>query len=377
MECDLSVAREIQSKLLPQSIPDLEGVRIQCLYRPSVVLGGDFYDVVLPDPGVLAVLVADASGTGLSAAMISVMAKMAFAHGITHHKTPKGVLKEVNQHLLARCMEGQFLAAFLGFINLHSLSMRFCNAALCAPVLHGPDRFEVLDTEGSFLGVFENANLHEREVQLREGDRIILHTDGVTRLFGVNGHLRDTAHWHQLIRDRASLTLDAFLHEIDRDLEACTAQNEREDDITVVGIEFAYRRAHSERFVILSDPEELHSVEDAILRAMGRHGYGERDQFGMKLALEEAVTNAIMHGNRMNRSKKVTIDFTVDDKKVELAVADEGPGFDSAKVPDPTRGEALERPCGRGIVLMKAYMDDVRYVPPGNKVVLTKRAPWA
>jgi serine/threonine-protein kinase RsbW len=118
-------------------------------------------------------------------------------------------------------------------------------------------------------------------------------------------------------------------------------------------------------------------VEDAILRAMGRHGYGERDQFGMKLALEEAVTNAIMHGNRMNRSKKVTIDFTVDDKKVELAVADEGPGFDSAKVPDPTRGEALERPCGRGIVLMKAYMDDVRYVPPGNKVVLTKRAPWA
>ncbi len=374
-ECELAVAREIQSKLLPASLPDLEGLRIESFYRPAPVLGGDFYDIVMPQPGVVGILVADASDTGLTAAIISVMAKMAFSHSITHHNSPKSVLKEVNHHLVARCMEGQFLAAFLGFLDLHSRRIRFANAALCAPVLTGQDRFEALDTDGCFLGVFEDANLHEREVQLREGDRILLYTDGVPRLLAADGRLGDVDRWHRLIREKSMLTLDATLREIGRELEGASAV--RKDDITILGVEVARMESRSQRFVIMSDPQELIGVESAILRAMDRRGYGERDRFGVKLSLEEAVMNAIRHGNKMDRDKKVIIDFEITDRKLVLAVEDEGPGFDPDNVPDPTRGDNLERPCGRGIVLMRAYMDEVEYAPPGNRVILTKRAPWA
>ena len=374
-EWELAVAREIQSKLLPQVLPDLEGLRIQCLYRPAPVLGGDFYDIVLPESGLMALLIADASPTGLTAAIISVMAKMAFTHGVTHYNNPKGVLKEMNQHLTGRCMEGQFLAAFLGFLDLHTRRLRFTNAGLCAPIVVGPKRFETLDTEGSFLGMFEDANLHEREVQLTEGDRILFYTDGVTRVLASNGQAGDVSRWHQFVREKSILTLDATLHEIEREVDS--PQYGREDDVTIVGVEFTKREACSERFVIQSDPQEIQAVEAAILRAMDRRGYGERDRFGVKLALEEAVMNAIRHGNRMDRNKKVTIDFSITDRKITLAVGDEGPGFEPSKVPDPTRGDNLERPCGRGIVLMKAYMDEVEYVKPGNRVVLTKNAPWA
>ena len=374
-EWELAVAREIQSKLLPPVLPDLEGLRVECLYRPAPVLGGDFYDIVLPDSGVVAILIADASPTGLTAAIISVMAKMAFTHGITHHNSPKGVLKEVNQHLLARCMEGQFLAAFLGFLDLHTRRMRFTNAALCAPVVVGPNRFETLDTEGSFLGLFEDANLHEREVQLNEGDRVLFYTDGLTRALAANGHANDVGRWHNLVREKAILTLDATLFEIKHEIEG--SKQPPEDDITVIGVEMTRREVCSERFVILSDPQEIQGVEGTIVRAMERRGYGERDRFGVKLALEEAVMNAIRHGNRMVRAKKVIIDFAVTDRKITLAVEDEGPGFEPALVPDPTKGDNLERPSGRGIVLMKAYMDEVEYVKPGNRVVLTKHAPWA
>ena len=374
-EWELAVAREIQSKLLPQTVPDLEGLRIQCIYRPAPVLGGDFYDIVLPESGVVAFLVADASPTGLTAAIISVMAKMAFTHGVTHYNNPKGVLKEMNQHLTGRCMEGQFLAAFLGFLDLHTRRMRFCNAALCAPLVVGPNRLETLDTEGSFLGMFEDANLHEREVQLNEGDRVFFCTDGVTRILGANGQANDVSRWHQFVREKSILTLDATLREVERELD--NPEYKPEDDVTIVGLEVTKREACSERFVILSDPKEIQAVEASILRAMDRRGYGERDRFGVKLALEEAVMNAIRHGNRMDRNKKVSIDFSITDRKITLVVEDEGPGFEPSMVADPTRGDNLERPCGRGIVLMKAYMDEVEYVKPGNRVVLTKNAPWA
>jgi serine/threonine-protein kinase RsbW len=212
-------------------------------------------------------------------------------------------------------------------------------------------------------------------VQLNEGDRILLYTDGVTRVMAGNGQGCDVPRWHQLIREKAVLTLDATLREIEHELEG--AQGRRDDDITIVGLELTKREGCSERFVMMSDPQEIQGVETAILRAMDRRGYGERDRFGVKLALEEAVMNAIRHGNRMDRSKKVIIDFSITDRKITLAVQDEGPGFDPSKVPDPTRGDNLDRPSGRGIVLMKAYMDEVEYVNPGNRVVLTKHAPWA
>ena len=129
---------------------------------------------------------------------------------------------------------------------------------------------------------------------------------------------------------------------------------------------------HAEDVVIHSDPAEARRVQDVIESHLRAHDYGEHDIFGIRLALEEAMVNAIKHGNNMDRRKKVQISYRVRRERFDITIADEGPGFDPSDVPDPTAVENLERPCGRGLMLMRHYMSEVVYSQSGNCVAMSK-----
>jgi serine/threonine-protein kinase RsbW len=124
--------------------------------------------------------------------------------------------------------------------------------------------------------------------------------------------------------------------------------------------------------VIPSEPAEARRFQDEIERGLKSHGFDERDIFAIKLALEEALVNAIKHGNRMDRTKKISISYRICSDKFEIRIIDEGKGFNPKDVPDPLAAENLERPCGRGLLLMRHYMTEVVYDPPGNRLFMTK-----
>jgi serine/threonine-protein kinase RsbW len=102
-------------------------------------------------------------------------------------------------------------------------------------------------------------------------------------------------------------------------------------------------------------------------------GFCEDTLFAVKLAMEEAMTNAVKHGNRGDSSKRITVRYAVTNEKLVVIVADEGNGFAPERVPDPTTPDRLPLPNGRGIMLMRAYMDDVCYRHNGTEVYLMKR----
>jgi serine/threonine-protein kinase RsbW len=129
---------------------------------------------------------------------------------------------------------------------------------------------------------------------------------------------------------------------------------------------------YSTDLCIPSDMIEARCVQQAIEQALQSHRYSERDLFSIKLALEEAIVNAIKHGNQLDRSKKVRIAYHVDADRFDCLIVDEGPGFDPDEVPDPTAAENLERPCGRGLMLMRHYMTAVHYNDRGNAVSMSK-----
>ena len=114
------------------------------------------------------------------------------------------------------------------------------------------------------------------------------------------------------------------------------------------------------------EPEEL------ILREVERCGYCEDATFAIKLALEEAMTNAVKHGNRNDQAKRITIRYSVSRERTVILVRDQGPGFEPASVPDPTAPDRLPLPTGRGIMLMRAYMSEVHYRAGGAEVCLIK-----
>src|SRR5262249_15467682 len=106
---------------------------------------------------------------------------------------------------------------------------------------------------------------------------------------------------------------------------------------------------------IPSDTGEARKVQEAIESQLQARQVADKEIFSVRLALEEALVNAIKHGNQMDRSKKVHISYRFVADRLEIQITDEGPGFDPADVPDPTDVENLERPCGRGLMLMRHY----------------------
>jgi len=124
--------------------------------------------------------------------------------------------------------------------------------------------------------------------------------------------------------------------------------------------------------VIASDPAEARVVQEQVEQLLQTRKVPERDVFCIKLALEEALVNAIKHGNQFDRSKKVRVSYRLLADRFEVAVSDDGPGFDPTEVPDPTAAENIERPCGRGLMLMRHYMSEVAYNSCGNGVIMSR-----
>jgi serine/threonine-protein kinase RsbW len=117
---------------------------------------------------------------------------------------------------------------------------------------------------------------------------------------------------------------------------------------------------------------DLPRVLDPVEAAMAGLAYPRRDILGVRLALEEAMVNALKHGHRGDPAKAARVRYRVTTDKVMAEVVDEGPGFDPGRVADPLAGENLDRPCGRGLLLMRHYMTWVRFNPRGNAVTLCK-----
>jgi len=122
-------------------------------------------------------------------------------------------------------------------------------------------------------------------------------------------------------------------------------------------------------------PTDLAAVREAEREVLGRLrdlGYDDDHLFAVRLALEEALVNAMKHGNAFDPRRTVHVRYRASPERVEICVADEGTGFNPDAVPDPTAEENIERPCGRGIMLMRCYMDEVTFSAKGNEVSMVK-----
>jgi serine/threonine-protein kinase RsbW len=113
-------------------------------------------------------------------------------------------------------------------------------------------------------------------------------------------------------------------------------------------------------------------VQERICELMEALSYTARDVFAMRLSLEEALTNAIRHGNKLSEEKVVSVDCDVTENRVCVRISDQGDGFDPFCLPDPTQPELIERPGGRGVMLMQTYLNQCEYSDSGRTVTMVR-----
>ncbi len=125
--------------------------------------------------------------------------------------------------------------------------------------------------------------------------------------------------------------------------------------------------------VIPSETAVGKQLIDELIATLQKLAWGEQDTFAVHLAVEEALVNAIKHGNQNDRAKNVHVQYNVSADRLHIQIADEGSGFDPQKVPDPTDDENLELPSGRGLMLMRSFMSSIEFNETGNCVVMEKQ----
>jgi len=120
----------------------------------------------------------------------------------------------------------------------------------------------------------------------------------------------------------------------------------------------------------------IDAIQDRVLAVAERRGFSKESVFAIRLAMEEAISNAFRHGHKdLPSDSPITVDYEVANDTIRIAVQDQGPGFHPEAIKDPTLDENIEEPSGRGLMLMKAFMATVRYNKVGNRVELLYRKP--
>ncbi len=125
--------------------------------------------------------------------------------------------------------------------------------------------------------------------------------------------------------------------------------------------------------VISSEAGAGRRVLEEVLDELEARCWCKHDIFSVHLAIEEALVNAIHHGNRLDAAKQVRVSCRMSPELVRIEITDEGEGFDPTAMPDPTDPDRLETPGGRGVLLMRSFMSRVEYNALGNRVVMEKQ----
>lgn len=123
------------------------------------------------------------------------------------------------------------------------------------------------------------------------------------------------------------------------------------------------------RAELAHDSGEIHRFAGEVVDAAERAGYTKASRFAVRLAFEEAVSNAFKHGHAgLDRTATVAVEAEVTPESIRMVIEDRGPGFDPGAIADPTLDENLDKPSGRGLMLIRAYMTRVAFNPLGNRI---------
>jgi serine phosphatase RsbU (regulator of sigma subunit) len=237
-EQELALAQETQESLLPRCLPQFENFRIHAFNKPTRYVGGDFYDFLRLSSNEWMGVLADVSGKGMPAALLSSMVLGALSMEFRSRTNPQEVLQRVNQLLCEKSLAFQFVTLFLFLLGPDG-NGRFISAGHNAAYLFrsGTGKIEELLPDAHFLGMFDFASYESRALHLDQGDILVVYSDGLTDAENPAEEMFGEKRLLEIIRGEGPLGSPAVEQRILRAIEDFTQGMPQTDDITLVVVE--------------------------------------------------------------------------------------------------------------------------------------------
>lgn len=235
LEKDLQIAHEIQRALLPRELPTSRKISVSAFNKPSRQIGGDFYDAVSFSDGNVALAVADVSGKGISGALM-----MATLHTIYRNELREGlgvdkIVERVNRKFSEHTTAGNFATFFQAVIDFKNNQLEYCSAGHNPAILmHKNGESEFLEATGIILGFVKDAKFEARRARFRQGDLIVIYSDGITEAENDNEELFGKDRLIELVRQLRDQSAAKIKSGIIRAVDNFHAKASAQDDVTLI-----------------------------------------------------------------------------------------------------------------------------------------------
>jgi sigma-B regulation protein RsbU (phosphoserine phosphatase) len=239
IETELETARQIQSSILPASVPELQNIRIAASYLPMAAVAGDFYQFVRPDNNHLGILVADVSGHGIPAALISSMIKVAMQSVVGFAADPAQVLTGLNR-ILSTELRGQLISAAYLWLDTESLGARYSAAGHPSLLWWRDGRRELqhIESNGLLFGIARDPEYPVCSLAVESRDRLLIYTDGLIEPENARGESFGDRQLERVVRNNRSQPASELLQQLLFELRKWqpTAASQQ-DDITLIVVD--------------------------------------------------------------------------------------------------------------------------------------------
>jgi anti-sigma regulatory factor (Ser/Thr protein kinase) len=345
-----------------------------CRLHPAEELAGDFCDIFTLGRNSLAVVIGDIANKGVAASLMTFSLLSMFRNIAKTHKSPCEIVKRINRSLISQIKEeGWFATAFYARLNTKTGVLTYSSAGHETPMWYHADTglVEMLDASGYPLGLFSEFEYETREIQMQVGDRLILYTDGVSDAVNPSGQRLGHHALMDLTSQHKGLPCAEFTETILAKVHNFMGGQKQRDDMIVAVLEL-----QDDPWIHKTVPfKESAALITEIMDALVPYNLDTATTYGVRLSVDEAVSNAWRHGLSGRDDVPFEVSYLISDDVFQLRVRDAGSGFDHESLPDPTVEENLFKSHGRGVFLIRQVMDEVEFNEAGNEITISKRFP--
>jgi phosphoserine phosphatase RsbU/P len=236
LERDLALARELQFRLLPQSLPKLSNLEVAATFAPARAIGGDLYDFVNYSQARMAMVIGDVSGKGAPAAIYAALVSGILRSHAPIEPGPAEMLRAVNFSLGERRIEGQFVSLIYAVWDDEQLSLQVANSGLPRPLYCHDGKIEIIEATGLPLGLFDDAEYDEFTFKAKPGDMFVFFSDGILDARNKGGDMFGRSRVEAIISGCAEISADCVVKSLFKAVTSHAGGEEAFDDETVVAI---------------------------------------------------------------------------------------------------------------------------------------------
>lgn len=374
---EIQVASRLQADMLPEverAFADRKEFSLSAFMAPAKGVGGDFYDFFLLDEDHLALVMADVSGKGVPAALFMVVSRTMIRSHVMSGGPLAQAVEEINNSLCRNNKNGMFVTAWLGVLTISTGVLEFVNAGHCRPlVLHGDGTGEYHSERSGFvLAGVEESEYQSLKLQLKQGDTILLYTDGVTEATSRLEELYGEDRLLQTVEGSAGRVPKALIQCVWEDVQRFQEGMEQFDDVTILALAY-YGKGYREK----AGKPDMNDMGEYMLfleETLAEQDISKKVIVELQLAVDEIYSNICYYSGAKEVSMGIRIMGA--NRKVMLIFEDDGMPYNPLKKVDPDVNAPMsEREVGGlGIYLVKKRMDRVayEYIDGKNRLTLVK-----